>query len=79
MRALSVEEFYKIVSNTLRLKAFRLDLSMGAKDVPGWDSLRHLMLILELNRVLEIDLSPEETAGLANLGALFEMACAAAS
>jgi len=55
-----------------RKKNFQFDMGMTAADIPGWDSLRHTILIMEINRVAGIDLSPEETAELKNLGALYD-------
>jgi acyl carrier protein len=45
---------------------------MTAADVPGWDSLNHSILMMELGVALGVDISAEETAKLANIGALLD-------
>jgi acyl carrier protein len=77
MSEMSVDQFYAVLSAVLRKKSFKFEMSMTADDIPGWDSLRHVVLIMELNRVARIELSPEETARLRDLGALYQAARAA--
>jgi acyl carrier protein len=43
--------------------------STGA-DIPGWDSLAHVVLIIEINDRFGIELSAAEAAALPNVGAL---------
>lgn len=44
-----------------------------AQEVPGWDSLNHLFLVMELERRFSIALSPEEASDLLNIGALCDL------
>lgn len=45
----------------------------SARDVPGWDSLNHTLIILDVNAVFGIDLSPYETGQAETFGALLGM------
>ena len=48
--------------------ANRVRQDMSAKDVPGWDSMNHIFIVMEINKITGLDLSPEKTAKLATLG-----------
>ena len=48
--------------------ANRVRQDMSAKDVPGWDSMNHIFIVMEINKITGLDLSPEETVKLATLG-----------
>jgi acyl carrier protein len=41
-------------------------------DVVGWDSLSHVMLILELQSEFEVNVDPQETVVLSDVGGLFD-------
>jgi acyl carrier protein len=43
---------------------------LTADDVAEWDSLRHIQLILAVQRAFKIKFSASETAGLENVGEL---------
>lgn len=43
-----------------------------ARDVPGWDSLNHTLIVLEVNAAFGIDLSPYDMGKAATFGALVE-------
>jgi acyl carrier protein len=42
-------------------------------DVPGWDSLTHVVFILSLEEMTGVSLSPRATSELADLGALYDL------
>lgn len=44
-----------------------------ATDVPGWDSLMHVTLVLEVERVYRIRFSSREVAMLSNVGELQDL------
>jgi acyl carrier protein len=48
----------------------RLTSAMTAKDVPDWDSLSHITLIVAIEREFRIRLTTAEVAGLMNVGDL---------
>ena len=67
----TIEQLYSIMREVFHLRDFELQESMTSADVPGWDSLRHTMLTMQLSHATGADLSPDETARLANIGALY--------
>jgi acyl carrier protein len=70
MSEFPIERLYALMSDVFMLRDFPLKPSMTAEDVPGWDSLHHTILMMELERVTGVELSPQETARLPNIGAL---------
>jgi acyl carrier protein len=72
MAEFSVEAFHKLLADVLRKRNFIFRQDMSAKDVPGWDSMNHIFIIMEINKVTGLDLSPEDTAKLPSLGALHD-------
>jgi acyl carrier protein len=48
-------------------------VSTRSVDVPGWDSLSHVILILELQTVFNADIQPDETLDLPDVGALYDL------
>lgn len=52
-----------------------INLSPGltAADVPGWDSLSHIRLILQIQKEFGIKFSAAQTTGLKNVGELAEL------
>jgi acyl carrier protein len=47
--------------------------STTAPDVPGWDSLNHVVLLLEFEERFGVTLTAEETTKLPNVGALYRL------
>jgi len=48
----------------------QVEPSLQAGEVPGWDSLNHIRIILTIEKVFGIKLSPSEIAKLKNVGDL---------
>ena len=46
---------------------------LTAPDVPGWDSLSHIRLILEVQRAFRVKFAAAQTANLKNVGELAEL------
>lgn|GEM_PF-3563799 len=70
MREFPIESIYEIMRHVFMLRDFNFDSSMSAKDVPGWDSLNHSILIMELSLATGLDISAEVTAKLSSIGQL---------
>ena len=45
-----------------------LTAELSASDVPLWDSLNHIVLVVELESLTGLTFSTEQLAGLANVG-----------
>jgi acyl carrier protein len=54
---MTVDELKSTLARILRLKEIDLTETMGK--TRGWDSLRHIQLILELERVTAVQIPPE--------------------
>ncbi len=46
---------------------------LTAKDVPEWDSLSHIRLILEVQKAFKVKFSAAQTASLKNVGELAQL------
>lgn len=55
-----------------------LDRTTTADDVPGWDSLQHINLIVAIEDEFELLFSAEEATGFANVGELNDLISAKA-
>jgi len=53
--------------------ALELTPGLTAKDVPGWDSLSHIRLMLSVERAFNIKLSASEIGKLKTVGDLVEL------
>jgi acyl carrier protein len=50
-----------------------VDRHTTAADVPGWDSLMHVRLMLAVEKAFQVRFSSAEVAGLGNVGALVDL------
>lgn len=53
----------------------RITRATTSNDVPGWDSLSHAMLILDVEEAFGVDLPLDRTYALADVGALADLVC----
>ena len=65
-------ELQALLASVFRARGRVFTRQTTAADVPGWDSLRHVTLIMEINAATGLDLSPEDTQALPDVGALFD-------
>jgi len=52
---------------------FSIDRNTTAESVPGWDSVLHVVLTLEIETEFGIQISPDEAANLPDTGALYDL------
>ena len=64
------DELKQIILSALRLKSFDLGDETVASQVPGWDSLNHINVIVAVERHFRVRFSSLEILKLANLGDL---------
>jgi len=62
----------RILCDVLSIPPERVDDSLTREDVDGWDSMTHLTLVLALEQAFGVSFEPEESAGLASVGAVRE-------
>jgi acyl carrier protein len=53
--------------------ALEIKDAMTAKDVPGWDSLTYVNLIVAVEKAFAVSFTTKEVKSLANVGALIEL------
>lgn len=72
MTEYSLPTLYGVMSDVFMLRDFEFAPTMSAKDVPGWDSLNHSVLMMELTSLTGLELAPDKTAQLKTIGDLHE-------
>lgn len=70
----SLSVILAIIARMFRVPAQGLSRSTVAADVPGWDSLAHSTLIIEVEKALGITFPDSEIFGFADIGALADRA-----
>ncbi len=68
----TIDRMYAIMADVFMLGDFKLERWMSSADVPGWDSLHHVMLTMALEEATGVALSPDETARLFDAGSLYD-------
>lgn len=62
----------EIVCDVLDLDSLVLEESTVATDVPGWDSLAHIRLVLAIEQAFEMRFAVTDIPGLRNVGELVD-------
>jgi acyl carrier protein len=65
------EEFATVIQRVFGQSSLEINPETRSTDVPGWDSLSHVMLILELQNEFGASIQPDETTELPSVGALY--------
>jgi acyl carrier protein len=65
-----LERLTRIVAETLDIDDLVLEPGMAAADVPGWDSLSHVQIIVAVERAFGVRFRTGEIASMANVGEL---------
>lgn len=68
--AFTLEELAAVATRIIGVRGLALAPGMAATQVPGWDSLNHTLIMLEVANRRGIALDAEETAGLPDFGAM---------
>ena len=64
------ERLKRTILNELRLKDFNLKDETRAYEVPGWDSLNHIKVIVAVEKEYKVRFGTAELLRLANVGEL---------
>jgi len=67
------DKLKKTILRELKLEDFQLDESMTAADVPGWDSLNHINIILAVEKEFNIRFRNIEILRLRSIGDLQDL------
>ena len=70
---LTLELLASIACETMGLRRLVLTPEMTASEVPGWDSLAHTLIVFEIERRLQIELSAEESTQAQTMGDLVDL------
>lgn len=64
------EDVSRIVAETLDLEDLVLDPNMSAADIPGWDSLSNVQIMVAVERAFGVRFHTGDIASMVNLGEL---------
>lgn len=67
------DEVCAIVRRTFAQPRLVVTRRTAAADVPGWDSLSHMFLVMEIEARFHVPISAEEVAALSDIGALCDL------
>lgn len=70
---LSFESFVDVLRQAFNQYSIPIGPHSSSKDIPGWDSLNHVALLVELEDAFGVPLTSEETIDLPDVGALFDL------
>ncbi len=72
-RILIVEKLKIIISSILKVDNLMMNDTISAKDVEGWDSLSHMVIITEVEKFFKIQFKLKELNRLTNMGNLISL------
>lgn len=73
MAEFCLSDLEQIARDALGDASIKLRADASASSVPGWDSLQHTLIVLEINRRAGISLEPSEAADAKTFGALIDL------
>ena len=68
-----VEKLRDILRKILRNPSLEIHDALTAKDVPGWDSLNHINIIVAAEKKFGIKFTTKEVQNLPNVGAFVDL------
>jgi acyl carrier protein len=66
-------ELVSLIQATFGQKHLQIDADSVASEVPGWDSLNHVTLMLAIEQRFHVFIQPDQSAKLANVGELYKL------
>jgi acyl carrier protein len=61
------KEIYSLIANILKIPIDKISLNTGIDNQSDWDSLNHILIMNELEKVFEISLSPNDVINMINV------------
>jgi len=61
------KEIYSLIANILNIPIDKISLNTGIDNQSDWDSLNHILIMNELEKVFEISLSPNDVINMINV------------
>jgi acyl carrier protein len=68
----SLDQLFQILNRVLQIEPHQFRDEIGPKDIPRWDSLRHLAMISELEDDFEIEFGMDEISRMRSIGDIKE-------
>lgn len=63
-----MKDFNALVTEHLKIEAGKIVDDLQPKDVPGWDSMKYLLFIAELEKEYKVSFTMDEVLGAQSLG-----------
>ena len=73
MSAPSFDRLVEVMRCTFGQPGLTVTRETTSEQVPGWDSINHSILMMEIDSAFGVMLEPDVTAKLANVGELYDM------
>ncbi|MCP3679763.1 MAG: acyl carrier protein [Gammaproteobacteria bacterium] len=64
------ERVLTIIAAIMALDSSQLSVQTSAKEVAGWDSLKHMRLIMTLENEFKVKFKPQQIIAMENIGAI---------
>jgi acyl carrier protein len=61
------KEIYSLIANILNISTDKINLNTGIDNQSDWDSLNHILIMNELEKVFGISLSPNDVINMINV------------
>lgn len=71
-----MEELAVLLRRTLKQPGLVIARDTTADDIPGWDSLNHMFVVMEIEMRFGVPVAADEVAALPDLGALCDLIAA---
>ena len=68
----SFDEYAQLVAQVFNADPAKIRRSTQARDVTGWDSISHALLIMKIEESFGVEFSDEEIYTLPDVGALYD-------
>ncbi len=73
MAQFTIADLQSIAREVIGDRDIALTPGMTAADVPGWDSLNHTLISVEISALVGREVEAQDLAGAANFGALVDL------
>ena len=61
------KEIYSLIANILNIPLDKISLNTGIDNQSDWDSLNHILIMNEIEKVFRISLSPNDIINMTNV------------
>ena len=67
------KEIYSLIANILNIPIDKINLNTGIDNQSDWDSLNHILIMNEIEKVFGISLSPNDIINMINVGSILNI------